>query len=208
MPISKKLQWDDISNFAEDKFNVWSNDAGQLWAKKAWNILEKEGLTEYKNEIERHIVIIRLLTLATMYNEFCYLVWDEYFDYPMVGTYWLDDEVFFNPIRVWQLVGIHFYKEEKIEEIEVEDLLTEALLELIDNQRNLVYGALNKHLREDLFWSLILTRYTKEDGTEYDIEKLTAEDEKMIDYDQLDENEERGLYWITIGMPRNPLENC
>jgi hypothetical protein len=33
--------------------------------------------------------------LLFMYNEFCDLVWDEYFDYGIIGSYdWMTDETF------------------------------------------------------------------------------------------------------------------
>ncbi|MHB1421389.1 MAG: hypothetical protein ACYCX4_17710 [Bacillota bacterium] len=214
MSESKKriLGWEDICEFASGKFDVWANNAGQLWAEKAWNKLVKNGLAAYENEIQRHIVIIRILTLAVLYNEFCDLVWNEYFDNSMVSSSdWLNNDEFFHPIRVWQLVGKDFYGDEKIHDIDTDDLLNEAILELIDKQRNIVYEASNKGFGNDLelFFSLLLTRYSREDGSEYNIDELSEKERKdlKLDRDYLDENEERGFYWVSIGMPRSAREN-
>ncbi len=210
MNDKKMLTWDEVSSFASGKFDVWANNAGTLWAEKAWNMIIKAGLADYEDEIERHIVVVRLLTLAVMYNEFCDLVWDEYFDYGIIGSYdWMTDENFFNPIRVRQLIGQDFYTDEVINEEDEDSVLSQAIIELIDKQRPIVYNVLKKGFGFDLFFSLLLTRYSKEDGSEYGIDTITEREreELKLDYDKLDQNEEKGSYWVSIGMPRSPKEN-
>ncbi|PKM80303.1 MAG: hypothetical protein CVU89_14525 [Firmicutes bacterium HGW-Firmicutes-14] len=75
----KTLLWNDISDFARGKFDVWTGEGQHVWAEQAWEGIIQAGLADYKDEIERHIVLIRLMALVTMYREFCDLVWQEAF---------------------------------------------------------------------------------------------------------------------------------
>jgi len=88
-------------------------------------------------------------------------------------------------------------------------VLSQAIIELIYKQRPIVYNVLKKGFGFDLFFSLLLTRYSKEDGSEYGIDTITEREreELKLDYDKLDQNEEKGSYWVSIGMPRSPKEN-
>jgi|GEM_PF-6909737 hypothetical protein len=55
---------------------------------------------------------------------------------------------------------------------------------------------------------MLVTVYKAENGEEHDINKVTdAELNEFIHYDELTFDEERGYYWISIGMPRSPKEN-
>ncbi|MBW9173378.1 hypothetical protein [Clostridium estertheticum] len=72
------VKWEEISEYVSGLFNVW-DDNDIKWGKAVWKAISNNGLASYSNEIERHTVVIRLMTLATIYNEFHDLVFDEYF---------------------------------------------------------------------------------------------------------------------------------
>ena len=206
---AKVLTWNEVADFAYNKFSVWVGNDHHKWAEYAWNKLIDTGLASYVDEIDRHIVLIRLMTLGAMYKEFCYLVFDEYFSVEEVAQDWLDDEEFFCPIRIWQLVGPDFYRHDDIGEREYDDLLAEALYELINSQRIKVYRALYKGFGDDweIFISMLASGYVNEEPQE-DFTKETWEKfGERIDPESLDEDEERGFYWITLGMPSSPHEN-
>lgn len=222
--MQKTLFWGEFEKLAcYSLFNVWAGEGQFLWAKQAWNAVVKAGLADYRDEIERHIVIIRLMTLATFYNEFRDLVWDEYFDREIVSE-WMQDEEFFHPIRIFQIIGPDFYKDENIAHYFKNDsefiignyleIYVEALNDLIDRHRDEVFNALISGFGDEvnLFMSLLITGYSRDDGTDYKgIDELTDEEWKKFgiteDGFDLKDNEEDGLYWINIGMPRSPREN-
>lgn len=63
----------------------------------AWIALGRAGLTSYSDEIQKTLVLIRFLTLGTIFREFCELARDEEFE-PDVHNWAEDVEI--NPIRV------------------------------------------------------------------------------------------------------------
>ena len=193
--------WEEVAPFAFNKFSIWANGGGRYWAEHAWNFIVKAGLADHKDEIERHIVLIRLMTLATMYLEFCDLVWDEYFEREdIVKEEWLEDGNLFNSIRIWQIVGTDFYRDEEIGSKEKTILLTEALNGLIDKYRKEVYEALVKGFGNDenLFFSMLLSQHmTDAEGF----------DETTYGNDcELSREEHLGLSWVYLGMPASPKE--
>lgn len=88
----------------------------------------------------------------------------------------------------------------------------EALNELIDSYRDEVYIALKRGFGYELnlFMAMLITRYTRHDGTEYNIKEFTDTDWAIFgisdDDFNLDRDEERGLC-CEMGMPRSPQEN-
>jgi len=198
------VKWEGISEYASGLFNA-GGDNNIKWAGAAWKAISNKGLASYSNEKERHIVIIRLMTLATIYNEFHDLVFDDCFCRDDIYDWIYDSEILnFHRIRVWQLVGKDFYCDEDLkksvinqfDEYNEMDLLIEDVNELIDEQREKVYLALVKHYTDDieLFISLLSTTYSEFD-------------KEFIDIENLSEAEESGLYWICQRMPRSPREN-
>ena len=219
------LLWKNIESFAKNNFNIWSNDGQFIFAEQAWRAIVDAGLADYTDEIERHRVLIRLMTIATFYGEFCDLVFDEYFCRDEILD-WLDDEEMFCSIRIWQIIGERFYKDEKISGNRMiwhdgddcskrtySDYLIEALNEIIDECRDEVFKAMKKGFggEVELFIALYVTAYTREDGTEYNIHNFTEDDWANfgVEIDDLsfDSDQERGYYWVSIGMPRSPKEN-
>jgi hypothetical protein len=47
------------------------------WAELGWQKLQEAGLTGFRNELENHIVLCRLLVLGGIYQDFCQMAWDE-----------------------------------------------------------------------------------------------------------------------------------
>lgn len=215
MSSTKKqvITWADISSWAYNMFNVWVSDGQHRWAEYAWNFMVKAGLADYKNEIERHIVMLRLITLGIMYREFCEVAFDEHFDIDsLVYEDWLDNEDFCR-IRIWQLVGREFLANEPIED--EDDMMNYAIIRLTDELRDNVYRALRKGFGDDLrlFISMYLTCQCRDDGSEFDCSQMNEQEWADLDQDlnydtfTLWDSEGRALQWIHIGMPRSPLEN-
>jgi hypothetical protein len=81
MAIPTDLRWTDFSPSALEIFHIWTDRQEEelQWGRSAWTALNKAGLTAYSNEVEKSIVLIRLMTLAAMYHEFADRAWQEPF---------------------------------------------------------------------------------------------------------------------------------
>jgi hypothetical protein len=76
--INAKVAWTDIPKEVRDTlFRVWTDTRELLWAEKCWGYLDKRGLTAYSNEVAKVRVLIRLMSLAEIYREFCDRAWEE-----------------------------------------------------------------------------------------------------------------------------------
>lgn len=72
-----RVEWEEVARLADDAFDVWSGQPELLWAKQAWEVLAKAGLTAYRNKVEHHHVLFRLLALSGIYSDFCDVAFDE-----------------------------------------------------------------------------------------------------------------------------------
>ena len=97
-----RFPWEDPS---VSMFDVWIGQPELAWARKAWIALERRGLTLFSNELERTRVLIRAMTLGTIYREFCDLAHDDAWDseYQIWAA-----EMGLNSFRVAQLAGDEF----------------------------------------------------------------------------------------------------
>lgn len=70
------VRWDDASD-CHVLFTVWVNRADRLWARRSWELLEAQGMTEYADDVERWRVLVRLVALSVFYQLWCSVVWGE-----------------------------------------------------------------------------------------------------------------------------------
>ncbi len=77
MSNAEHVEWKDVAEVAGDIFNVFVGQPELRWAEMAWQRLQEAGLTRFRNELENHIVLCRLLMLGGIYREFCEMAWDE-----------------------------------------------------------------------------------------------------------------------------------
>jgi hypothetical protein len=144
------VRWEDISREAESIFRIWADSREVEWAKKSWEALGKRGLTSYSNQIERTRVLVRLISLAAIYMDFCELAFDEAHNHEYVS--WAE-ELSVSSFRVAQCVGSEFEQDREAGE---EELLEGALLELMAVARSEIHEALRSEWGDDslLFVSL------------------------------------------------------
>jgi hypothetical protein len=144
------IWWQDVSRDAEPIFRVWTDARELEWAKESWEALAKRGLTSYSDQVERTLVFVRLMALAGIYLDFCELAFDEIHD----GAYmmWASD-LSLNTFRVAQCVGSQFSKDEEADE---DQLLEDALRNLMDKARSDIHEVLRSKFGDDslLFVSL------------------------------------------------------
>lgn len=206
----ERILWEDLTG-TEEIFSVWVHGYETEWAKKSWEVLGAKGLTEYKDELERCLVLVRLLCLGVMYREFCYFAWDEYPEIDLVD--WAE-AVGINFFRIAQIVGDSFEPDWEASERE---LVEEALKELILREHPRVYDALVKGFggKSMLFASLWLTMETGITTDEWDGDEGEEENEHDLSYEDrlknesvlhsvlndIDANKLRAYAWIDEGMP-------
>lgn len=177
--------WDEVAWAAESMFRVWVGGRELEWAKMAWDALTAAGLTTYRNEIERYRVLVRLMTLATMYREFCTLAWEEE-DEPLYGDWISDLEI--PAFRLGQLVGPEFAPDDQ--ELEETELAYAAVASLIESSRRAVYRALVKHFggASMLFASLYATNLDDfGEEEEYEDDDWGYDDEDEVEDDGTDD---------------------
>jgi hypothetical protein len=142
--------WEDVSRDAEPIFRVWTDARELEWAKESWEALAKRGLTSYSDQVERTLVFVRLMALAGIYLDFCELAFDEIHD--AAYTMWASD-LSLSTFRVAQCVGSQFSKDEEADD---DQLLEDALRNLMDKARSDIHQALRSKFGDDslLFVSL------------------------------------------------------
>jgi hypothetical protein len=69
--------WADVEQAAAKMFNVWTNGSELQWARQAWGHLSAAGLTGRDTVLESTASLLRLVTLARIYREFCGFAWEE-----------------------------------------------------------------------------------------------------------------------------------
>lgn len=89
--MTKQLHWDQIAPSVASLFSVWSHDNNIVWVKTAWQALNEQGLTRFKNQQEKQDAILNLLTLARIYHQFCDRAFGITDDSENLIPMWLDD---------------------------------------------------------------------------------------------------------------------
>lgn len=69
--------WDDVRVLAAQAFDVWVAGSERAWARYAWGVLHRAGLTAFATHVERARATVRLLALSVLYREFCARAFDE-----------------------------------------------------------------------------------------------------------------------------------
>ncbi|WP_034229981.1 hypothetical protein, partial [Actinotalea ferrariae] len=60
----------DLEELVPGLFSIWAGGSEDRWAAYAWAALQRAGLTHFDDEVERTLVICRLLVLAALNREF------------------------------------------------------------------------------------------------------------------------------------------
>jgi hypothetical protein len=155
--MTASVPWSDVLPIADQAFCIWAGAPEQHWAKAAWAHLTQAGLAANDSSLDRARACIRFLVLASVYRDWCSLVWDEHEDDEL--GYWFT-EANVNPIHVGQLLGC----DETVSE-DPEEALEESLGILVHRARGPVIAALLTGFDqvEGLFLSLWRSRKRPED---------------------------------------------
>ena len=119
------VEWKDIHDILGNHLSYigWDNKMKYLWVEKAWNCVGNAKLTSYSNDVERHIVYIRLYAVVDLYCKFISNAMET--EYSLDGDEWVS-QYNLNPFRLGQLVGQEFEPQEEEDNL----LLINAMDEL------------------------------------------------------------------------------
>jgi hypothetical protein len=182
MPARTELNWTDLSPAAHEVFHIWTDrHAEELrGASSAWTALQKAGLTSYSGEVEKALVLIRLMTLAAMYHEFGDRAWQEYFTPDYVD--WAE-QLEIDEIQVDELLG-----PDELRDSVDHSLFGERLRFLVNLSRREIYKALVAYFGDGSGIFTALWKIQEPEEEEYFILNEVTSD-KMAAFD-----------WVNQGM--------
>ena len=182
------LSWNIVRPVAAEVFNLWVDNTQELrWAREAWGILRREGLTSYYDDLTRCKVALCFIALCDIYRDFAHIAWHESVSteyYDLAGKLDIDS---------FQLESLLEENEEteSIEEIEPRSLNKydkDDLRYLSNDHRPEVIEALMKgHGGDvsDLFFSLWITNPNHSDETNDFIGNADLSGDKLDAYSWL-----------------------
>ena len=188
------LTWDEVKDGASEIFNVWVLGSEMQWAERAWAMLEKAGLTTYRDAVEETLVRVRLLALASLYWDFCRLGADEDIGWDELNEH-ATENLGIEPFRLAQVVGPAFEADDY--RTEGTELFESALRHVIVEERPAIGSVVSKGYGDDwtflkaLFASIKLPVDPPEDGDE----EPAADDEPEFAPAAI------VMGWIMEGMP-------
>ena len=135
---SKKISWNDISQFQSSLFNVFLKYEKDIWPQKAWSAMAKAGLNEYVTFMDKQRVLLRFMTIATLYNEFCDLAFNINFDRIGQTFEWIQQGVI-NRLQLWEFIQFNYdYDINDYDDLNM--CLIEITCDIIDSLRYEVRG--------------------------------------------------------------------
>ncbi len=133
--------WDDAVKISGDQlFNIYGDHSDRNWARLIWRSLEGRGLANFATPEERHRILLRLLTLAVICQEFCYIAWKDGEYPPLVD--WADG-MGMDPALVTHINGGNFAAQLELEKDDEDLVYEEALKKAVE------------HLRPELFRQMV-----------------------------------------------------
>ncbi len=71
------IVWNDVSSAAGRMFRIWGAGGELEWAEECWGHFQKAGIAGQVSDIARTSSLLRLVTLARIYEEFSGFAWEE-----------------------------------------------------------------------------------------------------------------------------------
>lgn len=188
------LKWGHLRPIAEEAFRIWADHPEWRFARRAWIHLRRAGLTDAGTPLDRTLAYVRFFVLASLYRDWCCVVWDEVDDdSPAVWAAAAPDPP--EPIHLGQLVGPDVDLGDDSDE-----LIDAALLELMRRERPAVVKALLQGFGcVDLLFVELWRSRRDQQGSLFSHGDSDAEEDEILN----DPNEEKlaGYQWLTEGCP-------
>jgi hypothetical protein len=210
------VNWNDISSKISKLFKIWQFSDETEFAEEMWKVLEKEGLTNYTNNVEYNEVLIRILVLACIHHSFNNIAFEEGDCFSSLYYEWEDE---FKPItlRLAQLAGKEFEKD-ALDDVEIDN----ENIDESDFRYRVVYYLCYENkdvalaLTKNLDTQILLRKFYLSKGREIETEEVWDED--LEEYVEVENNDEdfwfseldikSSVYsWIESNMPLNLQES-
>ncbi|MCB0196162.1 MAG: hypothetical protein KDJ65_29695 [Anaerolineae bacterium] len=197
-----KITWADLLELGEEIFFIWTGTSELKWAETAWQKLEEQGFTSYKDDLQKHIVLLRFFILGVMYREFFQMAFDEPADLDV--SYWLDilegEGLYLSPFRLGQLADNQYRIDEALDAETVQELLPSIVSDLMEEQRDIVFSGLKVGFGSEslLFAHLWLSARSYDDDDDDDDEPRETVEEILasVTYDKMP-----AFRWVNERMP-------
>ena len=179
-PSPDVVRWDKLEDTASEMFNVWVDGVELDWAKECWGHFIAGDLAGDATILERTATLLRLVTLARIYEEFCSRAWDENPDTPIVN---MAEGLEIDPVALGILAsrvsGDTF--DDVFGDYELHEV---ALIAVTDAQRNEIFDCLCTAYGDSvrLYSRMYHTRYPVNDETEDDEFMVTGPNCVAIEY--------------------------
>jgi len=132
------IDWKEASGILE-RFCLFVDHPEMRWFKKAWQGFVDVGKASYEDDVQKHWVLARAVTLGVMFMEFAEKAWDEKGDTEStLGELRWDDT--FSLVRLGSMADVGCLSDDG----DVSDLFVEAMDNLIYRCRLEVYDTLVK----------------------------------------------------------------
>jgi hypothetical protein len=136
---SPAIGWEEASDiFAE--FCLFVHEPEMRWFKKAWQGFVDAGKASYENDVQKHWVLARVVTLGVMFTEFAKKAWDENSDTESNLLELHGNEGTFNSVRLGSMADKDYLSEDGDESA----LFVEAMDNLVYRCRRDVFDTLVK----------------------------------------------------------------
>jgi hypothetical protein len=163
-PEYDRITWEEVSKAASKMFNVWFGDGEIKWVEECWRHFGEAGLTGISTPLEATATLLRLVTLARVYEEFCGLAWDEN---PETPIHYLAEDLKLDALALGILGAVA--SPEVFDNAQDEYELREAALAAAtEAQRQEIFDCLVKAYGSDIQLYSRMSQTNKQDQTESD----------------------------------------
>lgn len=138
---SQDLRWKQVEPYIRKTLCIFVSDYGIIWAKRAWESLEKEGLTSYTSEEEKYRVWLRGAVLDWIYRDFCEVAHGETFERRDQWIHWTAPDGPLDPEALSAVVG----ENELPATVPKTNRARAAFNHLLEEEKSDVYQTLLKH---------------------------------------------------------------
>ena len=185
------ISWKEINAGAGIHLLNYDDHSDRECAEFIWEILKKYGYTSYSNELEKSRVLVHSIALIEFVNDCTSLIRDDSFDMDVLE--WAS-ETEINLFRIAQLMETNFDAQN---ELEPEELLGNALAELVETSRKIIIECLEEEYPDSIKLRYKIGGfYTK--PSEFDMELS----DEQLDNITVSGNVLRYFQWMDEGMPR------
>ncbi len=164
--MSESIDWDDISGTASKMFDVWVSGGELEWARECWNHFDAAGLVSQETSFENTRSLLRLVTLAKIYQEFSGAAWEEYPETPLD---YLAEDLELDPVAIG-ILAARAEPDDSCWEGDDYELRDYALTVVTNSMRKEIYACLRKAYGGDvgLYSRMFQTHKAEENFDEED----------------------------------------